>query len=168
MTTKKTTDKKKKNAEKNTNLKNELEKLKIELKEKNDKLLRSIADFQNYQKRIEKELNCREQEIKIKYLEELIGLHELLKKAYVDNNAKEGVKLIINNIENFFKKEQIKPIKCIGEKFNHNIHHAITTLEKNDCEDNTIIEEVKKGYMLNDKILRPSYVIVAKKVEKKL
>jgi len=167
MTTKKITSKKKKNTEKNTNLKNELEKLKLELKEKNDKLLRSIADFQNFQKRIEKELGCREQETKKKYLEELIDLHELLKKAYDDNNPKEGLKLLINNVENFFEKEQIKPIKCIGEKFNYNIHHAITTLEKNDCEDNTIIEEVKKGYMLNDKILRPSYVIVAKKVEKK-
>ncbi len=166
MKTKKTTGKKKENTQKNTNLKNELEKLKIELKEKNDKLLRSIADFQNYQKRIEKEITCHEQETKKKYLEELIDLHELLKKAYEDNNPKEGLKLLINNIQNFLEKEQIKPIKCIGEKFNHNIHHAITTLEKNDCEDNTIIEEVKKGYMLNDKILRPSHVIVAKKIEK--
>ena len=166
MTTKKTTGKKKENTEKNTNLKKEIEQLKTELKKKNNKLLRSIADFQNYQKRIEKELTFREQEIKKKYLEELIDLHELLKKAYDDNNPKEGLKLLINNIENFFEKERIKPIKCIGEKFNHNIHHAITTLERNDCEDNTIIEEVKKGYMLNDKILRPSHVIVAKKVEK--
>ena len=164
MKTKKTTDKKK---EKNSNLKNELEKLKLELKEKNNKFLRSIADFQNYQKRIDKELICHEQEIKKKYLEELIDLHELLKKAYDDNNPKEGIKLLLNNIQNFFEKEQIKPIKCIGEKFNHKIHHAITTLEKNDCEDNTIIEEIKKGYMLNDKILRPSHVIVAKKVDKK-
>lgn len=166
MTTKKTTEKKKENTEKNTNLKKELQQLKIELKEKNDKLLRSIADFQNYQKRIEKELTCREQETRKKYLEKLIDLHELLKKVYDDNNPKEGLKLLINNIENFFKKEQIKQINCIGEKFNHNIHYAITTLERNDCEDNTIIEEVKKGYMLNDKILRPSHVIVAKKVEK--
>ena len=96
---------KKKNTEKNTNLKNELEKLKLELKEKNDKLLRSIADFQNFQKRIEKDLGCREQETKKKYLEELIDLHELLKKAYDDNNPKEGLKLLINNVENFFEKD---------------------------------------------------------------
>jgi len=167
MTTKKTTEKKNENTEKNINLKNEIKQLKIALKEKNDKLLRSMADFQNYQKRIEKELTCREQENKKKYLEEIIDLHELLKKVSDDKNPKEGLKLLINNIENFFKKEQIKPINCLGEKFNHNIHYAITTLERNDCEDNTIIEEVKKGYMLNDKILRPSHVIVTKKVEKK-
>ena len=166
MKTKKNKDKKKENTDKNINSKKELEKLKLEIKEKNDKLLRSIADFQNYQKRIEKELNCREQEVKKKYLEQLIDIHELLKKAYNDKNPKHGLKLLINNIKNFLEKEQIIPIKSIGEKFNHNIHHAITTYEKNDCEDNIIIEEVKKGYMINDKILRPSHVIVAKKIKK--
>ena len=110
---------------------------------------------------------CREEETKKKYLEELLDIYDLLKKAFDDKNPKNGLKLIINNIEKFLEKEHIKQIKCIGEKFNHNIHHAITTLEKNDCEDNTIIEEIKKGYMLNDKILRPSHVIVAKKVDKK-
>jgi molecular chaperone GrpE len=166
MTTKKTTGKKKESAEKNINLKKENEKLKIELKEKNDKLLRTTAEFQNYQKRMEKEIICQRQETKKKYLEELLDLHELLKKAYEDNNPKEGLKILLNNINNFFEKEQIKPIKCIGEKFDHNLHHAVTSLEKNDCEDNTIIEEVKKGYLLNDKLLRPSHVIVSKKIEK--
>ena len=154
------------NKKKNINLKKEMEKLNIEIKQKNDKLLRCIADFQNYQKRIEKELICRENEIKKKYLEELINLHELLEKANEDKNPKEGIKLLINNVEKFFEKEQIKPIKCIGKKFDHCIHHAITIIEKNNCEDNTVIEEVKKGYMLKDQLLRPSHVIVAKKVEK--
>jgi molecular chaperone GrpE len=167
MTPKKIKDKKKEKTKKNINLKKEYEKLKIEIKEKNDKLIRTIADFQNYQKRIEKEFICHEQETKKKYLELLLDINELLKKAYNDNNPKEGLKLLINNIENFFQKEQIKPINCIGEKFNHNIHHAITTLEKNDCEDNIIIEEIKKGYMLDDKILRPSHVIVTKKIKNK-
>jgi molecular chaperone GrpE len=166
MKNKKSKGKKKKNTEGNIYSKKEFEKLKLEIKEKNDKLLRIIADFQNYQKRIEKELNCREQEVKKKYLEQLIDIHELLKKAYSDNNPKHGLKLLINNITNFLEKEQVIPIKCIGEKFNHNIHHAITTCEKNNCEDNIIIEEVKKGYMINNKILRPSHVIVAKKIKK--
>ena len=73
---------------------------------------------------------------------------------------------MVNNIENFFEKENIKYINCVGEKFDHNLHYAITTVEKDDCEDDIIIEEVKKGYMINDKLLRPSQVIVAKKIEK--
>ncbi len=147
-------------------LKKKIKKLTDELKEKDDKLLRSIADFQNYQKRMEKELQSREHDTKKKYIVELIDLVELLKKAYQDNNPKEGLKLMINNIDNFFEKENIKYIDCVGSKFDHNLHHAVTAIEKEDCEDETIIEEVKKGYMINDKILRPSQVIVAKKIEK--
>lgn len=163
MASKKSTDKKKDSIDKTTIFKKEIKKLKQELKQKDEKILRISADFQNYQKRIEKELLIREDDAKKLYISELLDLHELLKKAYEDENPKEGLKLLINNIEKFFEKEQIKSINCIGEKFDHNLHHAITTIEKNDCEDDIILEEVKKGYMLKDKLLRPSHVIVAKK-----
>jgi len=163
MTAKKSTGKKKDPIDKTVNLKKEIDELKNQLKEKNDKLLRSIADFQNYQKRMQKELTICKEDTRKKYLEELLDLHELLKKAYEDEDPKEGLKLLINNIENFFEKEEIRNIECIGEKFDHNFHHAISTIEKDDCEDNTIIEEVKKGYMISDKLLRPSHVIVSKK-----
>jgi molecular chaperone GrpE len=166
MTTTKSTGKKKNSTNKIDSLKKENKKIKNELKEKNEKLLRSIADFQNLQKRNERELQqCRE-ETKNRYLCELLDLKELLQKAYEDNNPKAGLKLMINNIENFFEKEEIKSINCIGEKFDHNLHHAVTTIEKKDCEDNTIIEEVKKGYTINNKLLRPAHVIVAKNKNK--
>lgn len=167
MTTKQSTGKKKEtNAEKINSLKKELKKLQTDIKEKDDKILRGIADLQNYQRRMEKELRCREEETKKKYISELLDLTELLKKALEDENPKDGLKLMINNVEKFFEKEQIKYIDCIGKKFDHNFHHAVTTVEKNDCEDDTIIEEVKKGYLIEDKLLRPSQVIVAKKNEK--
>ncbi len=164
-TTESTSKKKHSNSKKSVNLKNEIEQLKEDLKENKNQLLRTIADFQNYQKRMEKESKLKEIETKQKYLSELIDLNELLKKAYEDKNPKEGLKLIIDNIEKFFEKEQIKCIECIGKKFDHNLHNAVTTLEKDDCEDDVIVEEVKKGYMINDKLFRPSHVIVAKKKE---
>ncbi|EMR73235.1 molecular chaperone GrpE (heat shock protein) [Thermoplasmatales archaeon SCGC AB-539-N05] len=145
------------------NLKREIKHLKQELKEKNDKLLRSYADLQNYQKRIEKELQYKEDETKKKYLSELIELNEVLKKVYEDKDPKGGLKLILNNLENFFEKEQIKYIDCMGKTFDHNMHHAVTTIEKNDCEDGTIVEEIKKGYLVDNKLLRPSQVVVVKK-----
>jgi molecular chaperone GrpE len=141
------------------------DKLNQELKEKNDKLMRCYADLQNLQKRMEKELILKEDEVRRKYLSEIIDINELLKKAIEDNNPKEGLKLILQNIENFFDSEKIKCIDCMGKKFDHNLHHAIITVEKNDCDENTIIEEVKKGYLVNDKLLRPSQVIVSKKKE---
>jgi molecular chaperone GrpE len=167
MTSKTPTDKKKEpTTTKPINLKKELYNLRKDIKEKDQQLLRSIADFQNYQKRMEKLLLLKEEETKKKYIAELIDINELLKKALEDNNPKEGLKLMINNIENFFEKENIKYIDCVGKKFDHNFHHALTTLEKNDCDDNTILEEVKKGYMMNDKLLRPSHVVVSKKKDK--
>ncbi|MCK4332135.1 MAG: nucleotide exchange factor GrpE [Thermoplasmatales archaeon] len=162
MTAKKSSGRKK-NAEDTLQIK--LKKIEKELKEKNDKLLRTCADLQNYQKRMEKELISREGEIKRKYLTELIDLNEILKKAYEDKNPKQGLKLILNNLEKFFEKEHIRYIDCMGKSFDHGLHHAVTTVEKNDCENDTIVEEVKKGYMIGDSLLRPSQVIVAKKKE---
>lgn len=137
--------------------------LKHQLQEKNDKLLRSYADLQNYQKRMERELQLKEEDIKIKYLSELVDVNELLQKAYQDNDPKEGIKAILNNLNNFFEKEQVIHIDCVGKRFNHNCHHAISTILKDDGEDEIIVEEVKKGYMVGDKVLRPSQVIVGKK-----
>ena len=166
MSTKKTSKKKNDMQQKNKN-QSEIKKLKQELIEKEEKLLRTCADLQNYQKRIEKELLFREEEIKKKYLSELIELNELLNKAYEDENPKDGLKLILQNIENFFEKEQIKHIDCVGKSFDHTLHHAITTIEKTDYEDNIIVEEVKKGYMIKDTVFRPSQVIVVKNKEDK-
>jgi len=141
----------------------EIKELKSQLEEVNDKYLRSLADFQNFQKRTEKEVICREENTKRALILELIDVYELLKEASEDKNPKEGLKILINNIEKFLEKENIKPIDCVGQKFDHNLHNAITTVEKNDCDENMVIEEVKKGYIVNDKLLRPSDVIVSKK-----
>ena len=141
----------------------ENERLKEELKSSRDKLLRSLADFQNYQKRIQKELQDVEEETKIKYLNEILDLYELLKKAYEDKNPKQALDLIIKNIESLLQNENIRYIDCIGKPFNHNLHHAITTVNMDGYEDNIIIDEIKKGYMIGDKLLRPSQVVVVKK-----
>ena len=122
-------------------VKEENQKLKDLIKEKDEKILRNLADFQNYQKRSYKELKHKEIEIKNKYFLKFLDIHELLVQAYNDKNPKTGLKLIINDIENFFKNENIKYIDCIGKKFDHNIHHAISTIEKDDCKENTIVQD---------------------------
>jgi molecular chaperone GrpE len=146
-------------------LEGELQKLKQEVTEKNDRYLRTLADYQNYQKRMEKETSCREDELKRKYLLELLDFQELLKKAVEDPNPKEGLQLLITSFEKFFEKEGVNYIDSKGKPFDHTYHHAISVVEKNDCNDGTVIEEVKKGYMIGGKVLRPSQVIVTKKKE---
>jgi len=168
MTAQKTSSKKKSTKQlKLEKLQEELKKTKIDLQEKKEKFLRTCADLQNYQKRIEREYSLKDEEFKKKYLTKLLDLHELIKKAYEDKNPQEGLRLIIQNLESFFKKEHISGIDCIGKKFDHNFHHAVTTVKKKDIDDDTIIEEVKKGYMLGEKLLRPSQVIVVQNKEEK-
>jgi len=162
MTAKNTNNKKTTSSKKKFELEKEIKEFKKELKQKQDKIVRISADFQNYQKRKEKEIQNYIFETKKSYLLEMLDLLDLIKNAYKDENPKQGLKLLIKNLEKFFENENIKVIECIGKKFDHNYHHALTTIEKKDCEDNIIIEEVKKGYKINEKIIRPSHVIVSK------
>jgi len=146
-------------------LEDENRQLQQDVKEKNDKFLRTLADYQNYQKRMEKELGCREDELKKKYLCELLDFQELLKKAYEDNNPKEGLKLLLSNLEKFFEKEKVTSIECKGKPFDYTIHDAVSTTETVDGVDGMVVDEVKKGYLMNGKVLRPCQVIVSKKKE---
>jgi molecular chaperone GrpE len=148
-------------------LEEEIKKLKKIHNEKENELLLSYADLQNYIKRKEKDFSINKIEIKKKYLTELIDVMELLKSANLDKNPKKGLNLIMKNIENFLEDEQIEYIDCIGKTFDHNLHHAVSVINKDDCKDEKIVEEVKKGYLINGNLLRPSQVIVAKKRENK-
>ncbi len=167
MPTKKSPDAKKQAQETVQNkikkLEETIEQLKTEINEKNDKYLRSLADYQNYQKRIEKELITREDELKKRYLLELLDFQELLKKASEDADPKEGLRHLVTQFEKFFEKECVTYIDCKGKPFDHLYHHAVSLLETEDCNDETVLDEVKKGYMIGDKLLRPSQVIVGKK-----
>jgi len=167
MPTKKQTNTKKNTQETTHHLIKKLEEeniqLQQELNDKNDKYLRTLADFQNYQKRMEKELQAQKEETKKKYLLELLDLTELLKKAYEDPDPKSGLKLLLENIDKFLQKEGITYIDCKGKPFNYQLHNAVSTIEQSECVDGTILDEIKKGYLVGEKLLRPAYVIVAKK-----
>ncbi len=167
MPTKKLTDTKKNTQEIAQHTLKKLEEVKTqlnqELNDKNDKYLRTLADFQNYQKRMEKELQAQKEDIKKKYLLELLDLTELLKKASEDPNPKSGLKLILENLDKFLEKEGITYIDCKGKPFNYQFHNAVSTIEQFECVDGTILDEIKKGYLVGEKLLRPARVIVAKK-----
>jgi molecular chaperone GrpE len=134
-----------------------------ELKEVKEKLLRCYADFDNYKKRNQKDKQYNEFLTKKNYLLELLDIKELLLTALDDNDPKKGLQMLLNRLEKFFESENIKYIDCIENPFNHELHHAVATIDKPEIEDNIIIEEVKKGYRVGDQVLRPSHVIVSKK-----
>ena len=136
--------------------------LEEELQEHKEKYLRACADIQNIQRRAEKQKQQDGLQIKKHYLCQLITISELLQQAQHDPKPTEGIRLILQQLNNFFESESLRPIPAKGQPFDHNIHHAIDTIETTQHPDNTIIEELKTGYMLGDIVLYPSQVIVSK------
>jgi len=143
----------------------QLEAMRGELSEKQDKLLRAYADYQNYQKRMEKELATREHEIRRRYLVEVLDFYELLKKAADDPHPQEGLRSLLATIDHFLAREGVHYLDCKGKPFDYKVQHALSTMENDECPEGTVLEEVKKGYLLGDTLLRPAQVIVSTKKE---
>jgi molecular chaperone GrpE len=150
----------------------ELEKTKKQLDEEKDRYLRLNADFDNLRKRTQKD---KEEFIKYaneKLILELIDLMEALerglenaKKSENKNKLIEGMELIYKQFNNILEKNGLTPIKALGEKFNHYKHEAMMQTLTDECEEDTVIEEFARGYMLNNKVIRYSKVRVSKKKE---
>ena len=148
----------------------EVEKLKAENENLNNQYIRLAADFENYRKR-----QAQEREALLKY-----GAQECMKKLIevVDNfdRAMQSVEKIENveqMKETFFvlnkqlienlTKLGLEQIKCVGEKFDPNLHEAVMQTQTDEYPEETIIKELQKGYKMGDKVLRPSMVDVAVK-----
>jgi molecular chaperone GrpE len=153
------------------NLKNNLEK---KIEELNDKLLRSLAENQNLRKIHEKE---REDLIKYSsssFAKEILNLADNLERAFglfKDNpkfksdefkDTMLGIELIEKELINSFDKNGIKSFESVGKKFDPNFHQALNEVES-EQEDGMVINEIQKGYMLNDRLLRPALVSISKK-----
>ena len=153
------------------NLENNLEK---KIEELNDKLLRSLAENQNLRKIHEKE---REDLIKYSsssFAREILNLADNLERAFVlfkdDPKFKSdefkdtmlGIELIEKELVNSFDKNGIKSFESVGKKFDPNFHQALNEVES-EQEDGMVINEIQKGYMLNDRLLRPALVSISKK-----
>ncbi|MFC1697323.1 nucleotide exchange factor GrpE [Nanoarchaeota archaeon] len=143
----------------------ELNKKNQQILELTETLQRLKAEFENYQKRIEKERSnlimnaCSDTIIKI--LPILDNFELALSHVDEDNDFTKGMKLIYSQLIDTLEKEGLKTIKTINEKFDPYKHEALLTEESD--EDNIILEELQKGYMLNDIIIRPAKVKVSKK-----
>ena len=153
------------------NLENNLEK---KIEELNDKLLRSLAENQNLRKIHEKE---REDLIKYSsssFAREILNLADNLERAFglfKDNpkfksdefkDTMLGIELIEKELINSFDKNGIKSFESVGKKFDPNFHQALNEVES-EQEDGMVINEIQKGYMLNDRLLRPALVSISKK-----
>jgi len=151
-------------------LQKELDDLKKQLEEEKDRYLRLNAEFDNLRKRTIKE---REEFIKYaneKLIQEFIDVLESLERGIenarkTDNKDKliEGMELVYKQFKVVLERNGLVPIKALGEKFDHSRHEAMIQTLTDDDEEDIILEEFAKGYMLNGKILRYSKVRVSKK-----
>ena len=153
-------------------LKDDGRKLK-ELEEKTEKYLNSLvraqADFDNYKKANQREneryrARVKEEMMKklIKHYEDLLRAFNVLNLIEKGESVKKGFKMIVENFEKFLEDEGVKPMLSEGEKFDPYKHEALLVEENEEFPENTIIEELNKGYYLNNKILKPAGVKISK------
>ena len=156
------------------------EELSIEdkLKTLEEKLLRTMAEMENQRRRFEKE---REEAFEFggfSFAKESLSLLDNIDRATTSfkndttlkNNKDldkiiEGIEIVKNDLISIFKKNGIEMIDCINKKFDPNFHQAMLEVEDSNKESGTVVQEIQKGYMMKNRLLRPSLVGVTKKVK---
>ncbi|MEW6002414.1 MAG: nucleotide exchange factor GrpE [Nitrospirota bacterium] len=138
------------------------------IKDLNDKYLRLYAEFENYKKRVNKdkqELVKYSNESLVRELLPVIDNLEMALKHPADENSRgliQGVENTLRELLRTLEKFGLTPIEAVGKPFDPLIHHALTLYEREDVEENIVVEEFRKGYMFGDKVLRASLVAVSK------
>ncbi|MFW5985951.1 MAG: nucleotide exchange factor GrpE [Halanaerobiales bacterium] len=130
-----------------------------------DRLQRLQAEFSNYRRRTDKEMGKIQSKTIVEVIRELLPIIDNFERALAqetnDENVKKGVEMIYRQLVNFLKKQGVEKIAAQGEEFDHNYHEAVMQVESEEHESGIIIEELQKGYILGDKIIRPAMVKVA-------
>ena len=148
------------------------------LKVVQEKLLRTMAEMENQRRRFEKEKNEAFEFGGFNFAGESLSLLDNIDRAIIsfknDENLKnnkdlnkiiDGIEIVKQDLVSTFKKNGITPIECVNKKFDPNFHQAMLEIEDNTKEAGTVIQEIQKGFMMKDRLLRPSFVGVTKKRE---
>ena len=146
------------------------------LKDKEEKLLRSLAEQENQRKRFEKDIKDAIDFGGFNFAKENLVILDNLQRAYISikndpelKNNKDldkflnNIKIIEKDLISIFKKNKIEKIDTKNKKFDPNFHQAMTEIENDSVEPGTIVQEMLAGYMFGDRLLRPSLVAVSKK-----
>ena len=150
------------------------------LKTVQEKLLRTMAEMENQRRRFEKEKKEAFEFGGFNFAAESLLLLDNIDRAIVSfkndeslknnkdlNKIIDGIEIVKKDLVSIFKKNGIETIECINKKFDPNFHQAMLELEDNTKETGTVVQEIQKGYMMKDRLLRPSLVGITKKREEK-
>ncbi|MEA1995585.1 MAG: nucleotide exchange factor GrpE [Campylobacterota bacterium] len=141
-----------------------------ELQEMTNKYLRSLAEFNNFRKREEKERMRLSNVVKINVIRDFLPILDNLQKALGNSKqhqskVTEGVELIVKKFNDILKNGGVKEIKTQGEAFNPHYHEALQVRQSDKYPPNLILETLEKGYMYKDILIKPARVIVSAKKE---
>ena len=172
-------DKKEEEIKKTPHIKKE-ESVEEKLKSTQEKLLRTMAEMENQRKKFEKEKEEAFEFGGFNFARESLSLLDNIDRAITsfknDENLKDnkdlskiidGIDVIKKDLISIFKRSGIESIECINKKFDPNFHQAMLEIENNTKESGIVIQEIQKGYMMKDRLLRPSLVGVTKKPPEK-
>ena len=145
-----------------------------EAEENYDRLLRLSAEFENYKKRSSREIEEFRKFANQSLIKEMLSVVDNLELAMnstnghkaIDKDLLQGLEMTHREILKVFEKFNVKPIDAKGQPFDPTFHEAVMQEETDDYTKNTVINEMQRGYMIHDRLLRPSMVVVAKPKEK--
>ena len=150
--------------------------LEDQLKESQDKLLRTLAEVENQRRRYEKETREAFEYGGFNFARETLSVLDNLQRAHQSiqsdeslkdnkdlNKFLENIKIIEKDLISIFEKNNIKKIKCLNETFDPNFHQAMLEIEDETKNPGTILQEIQAGYLYKERLLRPSFVAIAKK-----
>ncbi|MNC43097.1 heat shock protein GrpE [compost metagenome] len=146
----------------------ETQKLLAEVEEHKQRLLRTQADFDNFRRRTQKEKEELGKYASAKLITELLPVVDNFERALStsSDNAEiasysKGVEMILRQFEGILQAEGLTAMETVGQPFNPEYHQAIMQVESEDHEEGIVVEELQKGYLLKDKVLRPAMVKVS-------
>ncbi|MBC7321493.1 nucleotide exchange factor GrpE [bacterium] len=148
----------------------DIELVRQQYKELEDKFLRLAADFDNYRKRMVREIEELKDVIRVELIKGLLPILDDIERAFSsipensDSNIKEGLGMVMKNFQNWLSDQGVKTIEINNNLFDPRYHEAIIIEESKDIEEDRI-EELRKGYLLNDRVIRPTMVKIIKKIK---
>jgi len=149
----------------------EIAALRKELADVRDRSVRTLADFDNFRKRSERERQESRRYAVLEPLREVVGVMDNLERALQAGGSaedlKRGVEMILRQMQELLRRQNVREVTAVGQPFDPAIHEAVSREESPDVEAPTVTEALMRGYFLHDRLLRPAMVKVAVPGERK-
>ena len=150
----------------------QIEALKLEVDKYNEQFMRVVADFDNYRKRVDRDREQQSLRIKGQVISQFLDIIDIIDKAqeseYPDlESSLNGISGIQKLVSSFMESLKIEKFVPKGELFDFRFHEALTTVDDNEVDPNTVVDVIQSGYKLEGEVLRPAKVVVSKNSEEK-